>query len=263
MEENKATEVWNNAWKKSVHKTEYARKRIKSAKSAKLTPIKIDTTDLYGYFESRNGQYETFLNYCPCGDFRRSKLPCKHIYRLAIELGLMNYKVDSDINAIKHILIKLDDTIDIVEKLSENAQHALLDIAKHAPGYKIVVTPVIMELFECGIVIDAKPDEHELKFGKKTEIAELLNMEKIPFDKKANKSVLEELCLKYIPEKTHEKFDRIYYVSIQKNFSAQNIHWYLLRKYEKDIIYKDGILPNDHITAQLIKRGYYSQETTG
>lgn len=35
-----AIELWNNTWSSETHTTEYAAKRIKSAQSAKLTPIK-------------------------------------------------------------------------------------------------------------------------------------------------------------------------------------------------------------------------------
>jgi hypothetical protein len=115
---NRALGIWKEAWSEETHTTEYAQKRIKSAKSAKMTPIKIDTEDLYGYFQGSHGRYETFLDTCPCGDFIRSKLPCKHIYRLAIELGLMDEKAETNSNAIptpRKEKATLDEEIDIVE----------------------------------------------------------------------------------------------------------------------------------------------------
>ena len=33
--------------------------------------------------------YDTALSSCTCGDFEERKLPCKHIYRLAVELGMI------------------------------------------------------------------------------------------------------------------------------------------------------------------------------
>ena len=33
--------------------------------------------------------YNTSLTSCNCGDFEKRKLPCKHIYRLAVELGII------------------------------------------------------------------------------------------------------------------------------------------------------------------------------
>ena len=85
-----AHELWSEAWPTDMHISEHAQKRLSSAKSAKLTPVKIDTVDLFGYFQGSSGRYETFLDSCPCGDFIRNKKPCKHIYRLAMELGLMD-----------------------------------------------------------------------------------------------------------------------------------------------------------------------------
>ena len=148
-----ALETWKKAWSKETHETEYAQKRIKSAKSAKMTPIKIDTTDLYGYFQGSHGRYETFLDSCPCGDFIRNKLPCKHIYRLAMELGLLNEKAESNTNAIptpKRERVSLDEEIDIVEGLSENAQYTLKDIASSInsanPTYTIWLDSTVEEL---------------------------------------------------------------------------------------------------------------------
>lgn len=85
-----ASLLWTSTWESSVHNTEYASKRIKSAKSAKLTPIRINHEEMYGHFQGSHGRYETFLDICPCGDFHRSHLPCKHIYRLAMELGIFD-----------------------------------------------------------------------------------------------------------------------------------------------------------------------------
>lgn len=33
--------------------------------------------------------YDTTLHSCTCGDFESRRLPCKHIYRLAVELGII------------------------------------------------------------------------------------------------------------------------------------------------------------------------------
>lgn len=166
MANDKITKKWEDAWKQEIHTTDYALKRIKSAKSAKLTPIKIDTTDYYGYFQGSRGKYETFLDFCPCGDFRRSKLPCKHIYRLAIELGLLNIKADYDTNAIptpKQERVNLDDTINIIENLSTEAQLELLNIASNirstTPVHQVTSNEYIQELLDSEIITDSDPSK--------------------------------------------------------------------------------------------------------
>ena len=75
-------------WPDDIHLDPEQQKRIKSAKDAKLTPISIDSETGTGYFSGSSGRYTTTLNRCECGDFLRRRRPCKHIYRLAMELGL-------------------------------------------------------------------------------------------------------------------------------------------------------------------------------
>lgn len=272
----KAIELWNNTWTPETHTTEYATKRIKSAQSAKLTPIKIDTNDMYGYFQGNSGRYETFLDYCPCGDFIRSKLPCKHIYRLAIELGVLNYEVKSNSNAIltpENERISLSKTIDIVESLSENAQRTLLQISSGMnsafPTCLFNFNDYITELLISGIITDAEPENHQILFGKKAELIDFLNNENISFNPKAKKSILENICKEFALEKAEKVFGYTICIAIPTKFSAQNIHNYLHRKYDTDIYYDingaclipllNTNLPNDNITIELIKRGYYTR----
>lgn len=277
MENNKtAIEIWEEAWEKEIHTTDYALKRIETAKSAKLTPIKIDNQDFFGYFQGSRGRYETFLDHCPCGDFRRSKLPCKHIYRLAIELGLMDADVIHNINAIvtpENERISLDKTIDIIENLSVDAQRELLGIAQNIrstnPMYMICLNTNVTELINSGIIVNADPEKYKINFGKKNEITELLDSEGIAYDKKAKKSILEELCTHQIPEKAEKRFGKLIYVSIPTKFRPQKIHYYLHRKYDSELYYDEDMnfekipllntnLPDDDVTNQLIKHGYYS-----
>lgn len=75
-----------------------AAKRIKSASEAKLTPLpgSLDVVKQSAQFKG-SSQYTVTLDSCPCGDFRRRKLPCKHMYRLAHELGIFSIDgVNSD-----------------------------------------------------------------------------------------------------------------------------------------------------------------------
>jgi len=276
---SKAAELWNSQWSPETHTTEYAAKRIKSAQSSKLTPVKIDKTDYYGYFQGSHGRYETFLDYCPCGDFLRSKLPCKHIYRLAIELGLMDIHVDNNIHSIptpKNERLDLDKMIDIVEELSIDAQKELLCITSNVsstnPLCLVKQSEIITELLNSEIVYDSEPENHLIDFGTKKDISELLDNENIKYNSSATKKILMEICSDCIPQKAMARFGEVFYVGISGIFSAHKIHIYLHRKYDTDFFYVDDKdmtlyevplidteLPNDDITEQLIKRGYYSR----
>lgn len=278
----RAASEWTNAWNPEVHETDYAAKRIKSARSAKLTPIKVDYDDLYGYFQGRSGRYETFLDRCPCGDFRRGKVPCKHIYRLAMELGVLDADFSSNSAAIitpKTDRASLDDTIDIVESLSDDAQAQLKRIAngytsEHPNVTVYNVSAATHELIESGLVVDVGGGEiREVAFGLKASITSLLEKHEVPFKKSAKKADLEALCLENIRDATIEEFGEnvTMDVAISSRYSAQNIYRYLHRKldshdyFDIDGGYKHGSLlddnlPDDNVTDQLIKRGYYARK---
>ena len=175
-----AMEKWN-IWPSEQHSTEYAQKRIKSAKSSKLTPIIIDETELCGCFQGSSGKYQTYLDYCPCGDFHRSKLPCKHIYRLAMELGVFESDFKSDSAAIptpKKEREPLSLTLDTVESLSLDAQHQLLGLLRtfssNNRNLKVILNPAIDELLSSGLIIENGSRYFSLSSGKKDDLYNFL-----------------------------------------------------------------------------------------
>ncbi len=279
----KALEKWKASWDSSVHESDYAAKRIKSAKSAKLTPIKIDSADCYGYFQGAHGRYETWLDSCPCGDFIRSKLPCKHIYRLAIELGVIDEEVSTNPNAIPEVNVRkvgLSETLDIVESLSTEAQHKLLDIASTTtstdPLKLIYAGKIADELLESGLVSDDGKGMHEaVAFGTKQKIIDFLVKQNIEHNKSDRKNVLEELCMTVAPDAAAKHFGmlRWYNVRIPAIYSRQQIHFYLHRKYDSESVLDENLtvrevpllntdLPDDKVTDELIKRGFYKRPTS-
>ena len=54
--------------------------------------------------------YETTLSHCTCHDFQERKLPCKHMYRLAVELGII--KIINRLDKERVQSIKDSDDID-------------------------------------------------------------------------------------------------------------------------------------------------------
>ncbi|WP_455649072.1 SWIM zinc finger family protein [Enterocloster citroniae] len=79
-------EIWGQ-WSKK-HSLSDQLKRQSSASTAKLTPISVDNDLCSATFKGSSGRYIATLSSCECTDFRRRKLPCKHMYRLAHELGV-------------------------------------------------------------------------------------------------------------------------------------------------------------------------------
>lgn len=75
-------------WPEELHLADDQIRRQKSALEKKLTPVSINREAETGIFKGSKGEtYEVTLENCTCGDFRRTKKPCKHMYRLAMEVG--------------------------------------------------------------------------------------------------------------------------------------------------------------------------------
>ena len=87
----------SSLWEKwaDVHSEPDQAKRAKRAYEADNTPLSVDRDNLRGTFQGSHGRYDTTLEQCTCVDFVRRKLPCKHMYRLAIELGLFGDKASA------------------------------------------------------------------------------------------------------------------------------------------------------------------------
>ena len=65
-------------------------KRLRRAKEVQTLSINHDTHE--GIFKgSSKKNYSTTLNACTCRDFIVRKQPCKHIYKLALELGVIDF----------------------------------------------------------------------------------------------------------------------------------------------------------------------------
>lgn len=89
----------NELWSKwsDIHGLPDQQKRIASAKKSACTPVSLDPSTCTGIFKGSSGTHTTSLDHCSCVDFNRRKLPCKHMYRLAMELGLLPDDIVTDL----------------------------------------------------------------------------------------------------------------------------------------------------------------------
>jgi len=77
-------------WNKVNHNDPEQIKRQKYARDEnRLITKSVNRKLKSGIFEGTSHTYKTFLDNCSCEDFQQRKLPCKHIYRLAYELGII------------------------------------------------------------------------------------------------------------------------------------------------------------------------------
>lgn len=158
-----ANNIWAAAWAANIHTTEDQQKRIDSGKAASCTPAAIDKNNCCAKFHGRRGDYETHLDCCTCTDFSRRSLPCKHIYRLAFEIGLLSGSVSS----YSHGGYTWKEAIDIIEKYPEAVQEEFLahfQSSKDKPApYKRKKNPEMDVLIKDGLLSEY-PDKETPKF---------------------------------------------------------------------------------------------------
>ena len=86
-------------WDDNIHEDPEQIKRIEKSKKSDLKPLAIDEEKQICLIQGSGKEpYQVTLDSCTCSDFTRRKLPCKHIYRLANELGLGAEQFQSGIN---------------------------------------------------------------------------------------------------------------------------------------------------------------------
>ena len=81
--------TWED-WEHSIHNDDAQISRQGCAMTYPMDIIKINEKKKTGRFSGTNAPYyNTTLSSCTCFDFQTRKLPCKHIYRLAVELNMI------------------------------------------------------------------------------------------------------------------------------------------------------------------------------
>ena len=117
-------ETWLQ-WESSLHDDPEQIKRQKSAKSKELSPIEVRAFS--GVFRGSKKNYEATLSNCTCPDFAIRKKPCKHMYRLANELGVFLLDgVTSDASIAEKK--RIEDVMPIVLSLPDELQILYRDI---------------------------------------------------------------------------------------------------------------------------------------
>lgn len=269
-----SNELWNK-WS-DVHESPDQQKRVASAKKSACTPVSLDQSTCTGTFKGSSGTHTTSLDHCSCVDFNRRKLPCKHMYRLAMELGDFQTNFESDKSAIIEPVgkrEKLSKTIALVETLTTDQQKLLLSIARcvssNTPTICIKWTPDIPTLAEANLIEVVPEFATCLGKYKKAELITLANSFGLTPDKKLLKPEL----ISYIIENAQDQLllNPLSHVvvGICKHIRRRQVHMYLHRKWDTDDYYDadanpcsapllETILPEDVVTDLLIQYGYYT-----
>lgn len=133
-----------------------------------VTPLSLDTENGTAEFEGKHGHYAASLEGCPCG--ARPK-PCKHMYRIAMELGIMPGKPASNSSkviarqATHEAGVTSGDIRRTIQGLDHDSLSLLLSVAYSCIDSKmggnpvlILRTPAVEQLVSLGLVEETVGD---------------------------------------------------------------------------------------------------------
>ena len=117
-------------WSENDHIGQRQENAIKAAQTAKISPMPgtVDTeTQTAVFWGSGRDMYQTTLASCTCGAFRGTA-PCKHIYRLAMELGIIHlpYRTGTPKGELLQTQMHWRDAVEEIEKLPDGAQFDIM-----------------------------------------------------------------------------------------------------------------------------------------
>lgn len=237
--------IWDN-----VHDDDAQIKRLKSAKKAECTPLSIDHDECIGVFSGSSSKYKTSLTNCTCKDFSIKRKPCKHMYRLAIELGIINTDIKSDLSKVQKPSSTakswdLEQAIEIIETLEPDLQIKLKEIIMPALFKRQYVIPVLLSneltmLLSNNFLREVENPKLAGLALKRNQIIKILDDANVSGFKR---NLKKEVLLEWISENVLDFKDLISpyatCVEISEEFkkSARKTYTYLIRKYDTEEIY--------------------------
>lgn len=236
-------------WPPGIHSAADQKKRLESAKSSKTTPESIDREQKSGVFAGSGATpYMTTLDSCTCGDFFRRQLPCKHMYRLAIELGLLGETAEKGINknTLEHQQFTLEEAVAELENLTEAAQRKLGEIiqwsnADNGAEFTVLWDEAYESLSRCPLIVEVSNPKTAIKLFKRNQIISILDEHKISgFKRNMSVDNLRAWCVETIEEPL-SVFPKVMVFTISKRFqkARRSVLTYLRRKFEWEFYYND------------------------
>lgn len=241
-----------NVWASwgDIHNQEGQVKRINTAKKAEYTPIDIEKNSYSGVFQGKIARYVTSLENCQCMDFFRNGQPCKHIYRLAMELDLIEGEYNSDLKkALNRPLppnqLTFDEGISLINSVSDEAQQIVKDflynhLYQKCEVYGFIKSENVTELIEHNIfLIDNNTTALFDPYGR-NEINNMVAPYNIPgFKKNWKKELLVEWIISNHPNIANEITTESIVVTIHPQFTKikRKVYSHLNQKFQRDLSY--------------------------
>ncbi len=225
-------------WPVEIHESLEQQQRLERARSPKTKPISIDKNMEEGVFQgSGHSSYKTTLNQCTCIDFVRRKLPCKHIYRLAIEIGLLALKVEAQFS--------LDTAIAELENQSDFCQILIKNFLKQSLYYggsefKVILDAKNEGLDHCFLLEHVDAPSTDLDLLNRKQIIQALDENYIDgFRRSMKLDALKAWCIENIANLNIFPTVNIYRFAEPFQALRRRTYTYLLRKFDWDVVYNE------------------------
>lgn len=233
--------LFTQEWTTDIHETPEQKKRLSSAKKAETTPLEVDIKNQTATFAgSGNDPYNVTLTSCTCRDFVLRKLPCKHIYRLAIECGIIDSEVCVGIN--KNIQISFPDAISEIENLSDECQLFIKQLLYYEPIVS-TISDNTQALLTCTFLeaVNVRAED-VLAAMRKKDILEILQEQSFLPEKNLKKDDLIPWCIENVPnlEKLLAK-EYSFTLSQKCKKIKHKLKLYLKRKFDWESYYGDDM----------------------
>lgn len=187
-------------------------RRHATARTGECTPLEIDAENGVGYFSGKSGRYTTTLQECTCMDFARRHKPCKHMYRLAIELGLFNDTVEKNRTKVKAPYpddsYVYDQIIYLLESCSQSAQkiyklYLYYYLYQKAKDFGFKKSDDVSQLIDNNLLIHSDSETALIGTYARNELNALVVplLDGIPFKKNMTKPKLIDWIINTIPAK--------------------------------------------------------------
>lgn len=244
-----AYSFWSDA---DLHEEPDQLKRKKSALDKKLTPIEIDVEiKMCRIKGSGKKPYEVYLNECTCRDYFIRLKPCKHMYRLAIELEIIKTDIAPEVahnsylddwrNSASQKAYTLEEAIGIIESLPEDCQITLMNLlisikaTDSTSATAARFSDQLSTLLDSKIIVQVEDIEARLRHFSRNDINELVAPLNVPgFKRNMSRDSLVKWCLVTIPEHISSITPDLTPVTVAAAFRAllNNMRVYLRRKYD-------------------------------
>jgi hypothetical protein len=265
------SELWNK-WAQ-CHGDAEQQKRIVSAKKAACSPITVDFTTGTANFSGSSGNHTTTLEKCSCIDYNRRRLPCKHMYRLAMEFELLNENYDTNMKAIVSKRKSIADTVKVIESMSDEQQRLLTNISEKLNNYNPIAyignTDNLQSIINSGILVKEADLVGVLGLYKKTELISLAESLNLEIPKGIKKKELADLLIESAADELASTDLAYIPVKYSPNIKNGKLRMYLHRKFDYEYAFSEGKreygdiplletkLPDDDVTFLLRQYGHY------